>query len=246
MTSNPCTFLNTSMRIFGDESSSEFKNYAKEPGVFFGSNDVLKGSRQTSQCSTYSFFGNSKYTETVEPKLYLHIPTNAWTTFTGRLREYFLPWRWKAAYLAQENGTELRRILVCTSVEGGKLSHHLSRLIGKSLFLTNLINSRCYNEIFGQEFLSLQGENRREIRISHPLGEMIGLHLEYSDTVFCHIYRPRSLFSTFKYHLLKQFSASWKEVAIKAGQVSENILIKKSDEKAISSLATKYGLRLFV
>jgi len=63
---------------------------------------------------------------------------------------------------------------------------------------------------------------------------MVGLYLEVSDNLLCHIYRPRSLFSRFKYNLLKQFTSSWKEVAIQAGQISEKILIKKSDEAVIS------------
>jgi hypothetical protein len=188
------------MKIFGDKNSSEFSNYAKEPGVFFGCNDVLKGSRSIVHCYTASFFGTSNYSKTVEPKLYLHIPTNAWTTFTGKLRECFLPWRWKTAYLDQEDGTQPRQILVCTSVHGSKLSDRLSKLLGKSLFLTNLINSNHYDEVFGQEFIRLQGENsQRTTKVTHPLGEMIGLHLEFSDNLLCHIYRPRSLFSRFKY-----------------------------------------------
>lgn len=223
------------MKIFGDENSSEFKNYAKEPGFFFGSNDVLKGSRSTVHSYTASFFGTSNYSKTVEPKLYLHISTNAWTTFTGKLRECFLPWRWKTAYLDQEDGTQPRQILVCTSVHDSRLPDHLGQLLGKSLFLTNLINRNHYDEVFGQEFIRLEGENNlRTTRITHPLGEMVGLHHEFSNDLLCHIYRQRSLFSKFKYNILKQFTSSWMEVAIQAGQISEKILIKKSDEEVIS------------
>lgn len=221
------------MKIFGDESSTEFKNFATEPGALFGHNDVLKGSEKTVQSYTLSFWENSTSlkTKTFTPKLYLHIPTNPWTTFTGKLREYFLPWLWKTAYL----DIDQRKILVCASVQEGKLSPHLSKLLGKSWFVTNLINNNLYDEIFGQDFIRLRGEgNQRTIKVAHPLGEKIGVHAEFTSDLLCHIYRPQSLFSTFKYTLLKQFSSSWKEVVIQVGRVSENVLIKKSDEEVLS------------
>lgn len=223
------------MKIFGDKISTKFKNHAKEPGFFFGSHDVLKGSKKTFKWYSKSFFGDHQHSKTVRPKLYLHIPTNAWTTFTGKLREYLLPWRWKTAYLDQENGTQPRKILVCTSVHDGQLTDHLSKLIGKSLFVTNLINSNQYDEYFGQEFIRLQGNiGLHRKKITHPLSEKLGSHDEFTNSILCHIYTKRSLFSRFKYNLLKQFSSSWKEVAVQAGQISEKILIKKSDEAVIS------------
>jgi len=223
------------MKIFGDKSSSKFKNYVREPGTFFGSNDVLKGPKKTFPCYDFSLFGNSSYLQTVEPKLYLHIPTSLWTTFTGKLREYLLPWRWKTAYLDREDGTPLRQILVCTYVKDGKLSDRLKTLLGKSLLVANLVNNHCYDEIFGQEFLLLQGQNSRDSTlISDPLGE--GLRAISSNDLYCHIYRPRSLFSKFKYNLVKKFSTSWKEVTMRVEGVSEQILIRKSDEAKIAHL----------
>ncbi len=225
------------MKIFGDRNSSKFKNYDKESGFFFGHNDVLKGTKRDAHHYSISYFGTSYHLKTVEPKLYLHIPTNAWTTFTGKLREYFLPWRWKTAYLDQEDGTRPRQILVCTSVHDGELSDRISDLLGKSLFLTSLIDSDHYYEIFGQEFIGLKGENsQRWTKITHPLGEIAGVQYIVSNDfhLFCHIYRRRGLFSRFKYNLLKRFSSSWKEVAIQSGHVSEKILINKSDEQVIS------------
>ena len=222
------------MKIFGDIDSSEFKNYTREPGIFFGDNKFLKGTRKTTHFYSSSMSGVRNDSKTVEPRLHLHIPKNAWTTFTGKLREYCLPWRWKAAYLDPENGTPPCRILVCTSVQEGELSDRLRELMGQSWFVTNLIHRNGYNEIFGQEFLCLHGQNhRRKTKILHPLGKMIGVYREGSNDLLCHIYRSRSLFSIFKYHLLKQFSNSWKEVVIQTAQVSEKILIKKSDEEMI-------------
>jgi|GEM_PF-6782299 len=55
------------------------------------------------------------------------------------------------------------------------------------------------------------------------------------------IFRSRSLFSTFKYHLLKKFSNSWKEVSIQAQGISEKILIKKCDEEYISNVGLITG-----
>lgn len=218
------------MKIFGDKNPSRL-TYVKEPGFFFGSNDVLKGFKRVVSYTINTSVFRGTYSKTIKPKLYLHISENAWTTFTGKLREYFLPWRWKTAYLDLENGTQPRQILVC----GTGLSDRLKLLLGRSLFLMNLINSNHYDEVFGQEFIRLPGENRRgKTKIAHPLGEWIVSHVKFSNDLFCHIYRSRSLFSRFKYNLLKQFSSSWKEVAIQAGQISEKILIKKSDEEAIS------------
>ncbi len=62
----------------------------------------------------------------------------------------------------------------------------------------------------------IQGQNKQRTatRISHPLGEFVGVSVSMfpPDDSFRHIYRLRSLFLAFEYILLKQFSASWKEV----------------------------------
>ncbi|MBS4168970.1 hypothetical protein [Parachlamydia sp. AcF125] len=220
------------MKIYGDDS--EFTHYTKERGVF-GNNDVLKGNRKTVYRYKISFFGNSNRSESVEPTLYLHISKTAWSTFTGKVRKYCFHWRWKTAYLDQEDGSSPQKILVCTSVRQGELTGRLKKLMGRSWFITNLINRDCYDEIFGQEFLRLAGQNeRRFTKIFHPLGKMVGLYKEGSSDLLCPIYRSRGLFSLFRYQVLKCWSNQWKEVVVQAGQVAERILIKKSDEAIIS------------
>lgn len=228
------------MKIVGEDHANVFIDYAKEPGTIFGSNDVLKGPSHTVYCFQATVWGTSEHIETIAPKLYLHIPTNAWTTFTGKLREYLLPWGWKTAYLDQEDGNEPRRILAWASSNDDVLSRRINKLLGKSLFVANLINDNQYAEIFGQEFIRLKGtenpvqgiENLRTIIIEHPLGPIVGEHLENTKDSLCHIYTARDLFSKIKYNLLKR-TISWKEVAIQAGQVSEKVLIKRTDENAL-------------
>lgn len=222
------------MKIYGDVASSKFKTHVREPGIICGHNDVLMGNRLTFRNITFSFFGNRDESITVQPKLYLHISNTGWSSFTGILREYFLPWRWKAAYLDQENGTQPQRILVCTSVCEGELSDHLRLLLGKSLFVTNLINANRYYEIFNQEYLIIPRQEYCINTISHPLGEWLGLHTLFGSNNLCHIHRVRGVFSSLKYHFLKHFSREWEEVAIRAGQISENVLIKRNDRVIIA------------
>lgn len=236
------------MKIVGDDLANVFTDYAKEPGTIFGSNDVLKGPSHTVYLYQATVWGTSEHIETIAPKLYLHIPTNAWTTFTGKLREYLLPWGWKTAYLDQENGNEPRRILAWASTNDDALSRRINKLLGKSLFVANLINVNQYDEIFGQEFIRLRGtedplqdtdnpvqglDSLRTIIIEHPLGAIVGEHLENTKDSLCHIYTARNLFSKIKYNLLKH-TLSWKEVAIQADNISEKVLIKRTDEEAIS------------
>lgn len=226
------------MKIYGDEASTQFRTYVQEPGIIYGHNDVLVGDRQTNRRITSSFLGATDEWVTTQSKLYLHIFNSFWSSFTGALREYFLPWRWKAAYLDQENGTRPQRILVCTSVHGRELSDHLNALIGQSLFITNLMIANQYVEIFGQEYLRIYSQNGlHENRIVSPLGEWVGLHIEINSQYdLCHIHRIRGIFSLLKYHFLKNLSTEWEEVAIQAGLVSENVLIKRNNRTNISKM----------
>lgn len=226
------------MKIYGDEASSQFKTYAQETGRIYGHNDVLLGDKQTFRRVTYSFFGDANEYVTVQPKLYLHICRNAWSSFTGKLKEYFLPWRWQVAYLDAENGTQPQRILVCTSTSQGKLSSRLNLLLGKSLFAANLINADYYDEIYDQEFLRVPEQNNqgKENRIVHPFGEWAGVYSEFASSSLCHIYRIKGIFSLLRYHFLKRFSKEWEEVALQAGQISKKVLIKRNDRAAISGL----------
>ncbi len=222
---------------------SEFKFHDQIRG-FFRWSDVLKGKARTIEYRTHSFFGDSSYSKLIEPKLYFHASVSAWTTFTGKLREYCLPWRWKSAYLdPEENGKPPYRILVCTAVQEGKLPDDLRKVVGKSWFLTNLTINNHYNEFHWQEFLELPGQNDsfNTIRMSHPLGDCFGNTTYVTSGSLCHIYRRRTLFSTLKYLFLRQFSTSWKEVAIQAGNVSEKMLIQKTDEQAICNAGLIHG-----
>lgn len=226
------------MKIYGDEASARFKTYVQESGTICGHNDVLVGDRQTIRRVTSSFFRTTYENITIQPRLYLHIFNTFWSSVTGILREYCLPWRWKVAYLDQENGTPLQRILVCTSVSDGKLPDRLNALVGQSLFVTNLIKANQYEEIFRQEYLRIPSQNGlHENRIIHPLGEWAGFRIECDNPDdLCHVYRIRGIFSFLKYHLLKNLSSTWEEVAIQAGQVSENVLIKRNDRTTISGV----------
>ncbi len=190
------------MKIYGDEASTRFKTYVQEPGTICGHNDVLVGDRRTVRYMTASSFGTTDENITTQPKLYLHIFNSFWSSLTGILREYCLPWRWKVAYLDQENDTPPQRILVCTSVHDGELSDRLNAVIGQSLFVTNLINANQYGEIFGQEYLRIPSQNgRHHNRITHPLGEWAGSHTECNNPDdLCHMHRIRGVFSLLKYH----------------------------------------------
>jgi len=225
------------MKIYGDDVSTLFKTYTQEPNLIYGYNDVLVGDRNTIKKFTFSPFGNTSETLITQPKLFLHISNTIWSSFTGMLKEYFLPWRWKVAYLDQENGTPPQRILVCINVHDGQLSDRLKKVIGKSMFVINLINAHHYDEIFGQEYLRTPPRQGQSVqRFIHPLGKIFGLQIGYKHpNHLCHIYRIRGIFSLLKYHFLKNFSQEWEEVAMQIGQISENVLIKRNDRMFIST-----------
>lgn len=219
------------MKIFGDENSTAFNKYASEPGLIFGRNDVLKGPIDKTFVYGSGVFGRFFYTKISQCKLYLHIPRDNWTTFTGKLRQYLLPWRWKTAYLEKKSDTKLLPILVCTSVKGG-LSDRLSEILNQSLFITSLANKNVYRKISGMDFFCIKGENKEK---GTQISTMLEKYIDYTDNLYCHFYRKQSLLSAIIYSFLKKFySRSWKEVTIKADRVSEKVLIKKSDEEVLS------------
>ena len=224
------------MKIYGDEKSSSFKTFSKDYWLF-GSDDVLKGKEYTFRRSTSSLFGTYHYTKTCAPKLYLHIPTDLWSWLTGLAREYLLPWRWKSAYLDREDGKAPKRILICTSVEEGVLTDRINLLLGKSLFVTNLIKQDSYDEAFGREYIRAKNVKPWDSqKVCHPFGELVGHRLEFSRDLLCPIYRIRGLFSMMKYSLLKESPTYWKEVTIRVRGITEKVLIKKVDEATISRL----------
>ncbi|MFI5342735.1 MAG: hypothetical protein ACHQUC_00775 [Chlamydiales bacterium] len=225
------------MKIFGDYNPAYFKTHEKEQGFIFGYDDVLKADKGTTSRATISFLGSSYESWECEPKLYLHIPTNLWSSLTGKLREYCLPWRWKAVYLDKGNSVEPRRILICTEVyDGGfsnELTHRLKELVNQSWFVTNLISNYDYQEILGREYITIPEENSDKCEVTHFLGKSHGCHFA-RNIRHCHIYRKRGLLSTLKYLILKNFSPAWQEVTFRVNNVSEKVLIRREDRTIIS------------
>lgn len=222
------------MKIYGN--NTDFKTFSEEK-TLFGSIDTLDGSTKTVATVRTSFlWGTSSYSKSFKPRLHVHIPKNAWSVFTGKLREYLLPWRWKAVYLDEEGKTTTpKKILICTSLSEGELPDGLNKLAGASWFKTNLIARGIYYEVFGKEYFVFGVPKRLDTEIAHPLGRIFGVMHKSGPFQFFPIYRARDLLSTCRYYLLKRFSSDWKEVPIKAGNVIENMLIKKSHEAAIAS-----------
>jgi hypothetical protein len=219
------------MKIIGLESN--YKMHVKEPGCFFGYNAVLKWEKSKSyQYTPSALFGGSESVKIREPKIYLHIPKDAWSTFTGTLKERCLPWLWRSAYLDPEDGTQPRRILVCTIAHQTQIPESLKKVLGQSLFSTQLINKNFYEEILGKEFIRVPTGNEPSPRL---ITSFLGSRYEFNSDRLCHIFRTRGLFSSFKYSLLKQFSSEWKEAVIKINDLSEKMLIKKNDEAHILS-----------
>jgi hypothetical protein len=74
------------MKIFGYNNEKTYTNFIKESGYLFGHNDVFQGKETTSRIMHTSFFGTKEYIQKYKPTLYLRVPTNYWSTFTGKLR----------------------------------------------------------------------------------------------------------------------------------------------------------------
>lgn len=174
--------------------------------------------------------GTHETKKMVVPRLHLHISRDAFSTFTGRLKEFLLPWRWKTAYLDKEDGSQPERVLV--SYTGN--SDHFRKLLGKSWFETNLIKESVYGEIHGREYLYVPAPPQWNIKT-----RLFGFTMGYGPYKTCHIFRARSLFSTLEYHFHKRFSFGWKEVTLQVGQASGKVLIKKKDEQTLLNLAER-------
>lgn len=203
------------MKIIGDHTS-QFTHYKKEPGLFFGYNDVLEGEEKTVRAFSFSRRGFQQIEKTVTPKLYIHLFNSQWSYFTGKLREYLLPWRWKVAYLQKEDG-KIERILVCTSIDDASLSPKFNETIGKTLLGIQLSKLDVYGEFCGHEYIyKAPDDNKKE-----------------TDYKLMHIFRRRGPLSSLKYAFLKRFSFNHKEVTfhfwLYTGPVSEKILIECGD-----------------
>lgn len=234
------------MKIYGD--TKDYPAVIQEPGIIFGHNDVLvenvqqSNVQQISHCKTTSFFGStheaigSKHeTITTQPKVYLHTFNSFWSSLTGTLRQYCLPWRWKVAYLDKENNAPPERILVCTSGHNRELSNRLNAVIGQSPFVINLKKNNRYKEILGQEYLRIPSQNNESQQ--RTIITRSGSYFEHNNLgELFHIHRIRGVFSLLNYHLLKNLSSEWEEVAIQADQFSENVLIGKKDRTKIEPM----------
>lgn len=216
------------MRILGDEASTQFRRYVREPGAICGHNDVLVGEEERfRRISGNGFFGITDEFVTRQPTLYLHISNSPWTTFVGYLKEHCLPWIWSAVYLDPENGTPAERVLIYT---GGELTRRLQAVAGQPLWIARLIEADRYIEILGQEFFRIpHGDHLHETRVSHVLGEWAGVHVEIGPYQLCPIYRVRGLFSLLTYYFLKLFSSEWEEKTVSIGNAQETFLIRTSD-----------------
>ncbi len=217
------------MKIFGDSDSSPYKTYVQEPGFFYGKNDVLKGEPRLSWSLKFDMCGTHETKKMVEPRLHLHISRDAFTTFTGKLREYLLPWRWKTAYLDREDGSQPEKILVlCAGT-----SDRFRELLGKSWFETNLRAEKVHSNALHKEYLYVPAQEQSIIKRG-PFGSLFATHGPFQ---LCHVFRSRSPISTLKYHLLKHYSSKWKEVTLRVGEASEKVLIKRKDEPTLLNLA---------
>lgn len=216
------------MRIYGD--TDQYVRQA-EKGIFYGHNDVLVGEEVRVETTTYSpIFGETRETEIFQKKLYIHIADSPWSKFTGYLRQYLLPWRWKTAYLDQEDGTPPKEILVCVDIWNNHFSNHLKSLLGKSLCVADLISRHIYEEIFGQEYLLVPGVERHTTKIIHPLGELIGSSLKFGDTDnYYRIVTEQGMFSKLESLFLKTFSKEWEEVRLLGGNYLQTALVRKVD-----------------
>ena len=226
------------MRIIGDSTTSSLEKYEKEPGIVFGYNDVLKGQPETTHIHIISpIWGNSDKHVTTTAKIYLHIPQTPWSTFTAIFRKYCLFWCWKSAFLEkdfldQETGSAPLRVLVYTGKHS--LSSNLQAVLGQSWFTTLLIHQNLYRQVYGNEYLHAYTRDCfQRNSIPHFLGELVGLHVDTSFYKYCHMYRKRGGLSTLRYHFLSHFSSNWKEVTLTVKNVSEKILIKKTDEATL-------------
>jgi hypothetical protein len=204
------------MNIIGD-NNLDFSSFVKKPGILWGHDHILEGK----QCIKKVFVHFRDVEEIYFPKLYLHIPDNKWSSFTGKLREYCLPWRWKAVYLDREEVPQ--RVLMCTSVKDGKLTESLKKIAGKSLFVAKLIQKKCYAEFSGVEYIFFVEYMEEKLSFNRL------------EEKACHIYRDRGVFSKIGYFTRKWFSFNWKEVVITVDTISEKVLIQ-NDEKGNSPL----------
>lgn len=217
------------MKING-EKIPQLEHHIRDAGLLWGSNDHLSGTLSTIDVIVYSMFGVKREVREVQPKLHFHIPNSKWSCFTGWIRQYLLPWRWKVGYLDKEDESAPQKILVCTKVNDEKLADTINSLFNRPIHIATLSKRKNYTEILSQEFLKIQRDTPQNLKIIHPLGEGFGSYFE-TDCYFdvYHIRRIRGIFSRLTHLFYKNFSRDWSVARLRVGVISENILIKSAD-----------------
>lgn len=219
------------MKILGEKKSS-FPHFVQEKGLF-GVNDTLKGKPITRTWYECNMFGETKYSQTMTPTLYLHLFKNCSSTFTGYLREYLLPWRWQAVFLKE--GMNFQRALVCTAPLGKDLPEKIKLALGKSKLIAHLIEKDSYEEIQGKEFIKIDDGITRSYEILHPWGKFFGSFTGFIKGQICQIYRKQNFFSFLTYYFLKIFSSALQEVTLGVKGTQEKVLIKKEDREILQT-----------
>jgi hypothetical protein len=217
------------MKIFG-EIAPQFQHHIRQPGLLWGNDDLLVGNRSQIHVIDANIFGVREEVREVEPTMHFHIANSKWSSFTGWIREYLLPWRWKVAYLDKEDESAPEKILVCTEVKDGNLSDKIKSLLNTPLHIAKLSKNENYTEILNQEFLKIKRSIPQRLRIIHPLGNRFGYHFErdcYFDVY--PIRRIRGIFSRVTYFFYKNFSRDWSVATLRVGAISEKILIKAAN-----------------
>lgn len=179
-----------------------------------------------------SFLANrlGLFKEFIFPTLNVHIFRGFWSTLTGLLKEFCMPWwRWQVAYLAPEDTTPRQRILVCVqdlSKDQLKALKNYNREISLISFLEE---AGFYKEFSYEECILVDSSTNTQKTYMHPLGSWFEhgwVTLAKKEAIT--IYRPRDFFSTLKYYVLKQ-SPYWQEITLEHKNKKETVLVKTSD-----------------
>lgn len=224
----------------GPASTHGFTHFEQEKGRVYGFNDIVKGDSDVDN-------------EEKVPKLYLHIPRNIWSSCTLILREYLLPWRWKAIYL------DIYGISTRVLVSGNDLESagRLPEFINQTLLTTHLLSRFTYEEVLGQEYLLVDDDDfyKHErvrdfgtgwigitpkeptyelVKFIHRFGEKFGSEERKTSDHYYSFFSKRNFFSWLQYEYLKRYSDLHKEVTLTVRSFEQKILILKKDEEFLN------------
>lgn len=203
------------MRLYGAQDTAFQGDIGNSPHSFKGSEYSIT---HTKKGCCRGFFSSSYYhAENLREKLHLHVPTNAWSKFTGCLREHLLPWRWMVAYLDRANGEVPQRILVCNKVEGGKLPQAIRDVLGKSL-------------------LQLELENRKMLVRNSKGTECLVVNDDKGEGNNVYIFRANSVFGCLIYLFGKYLCKSQtKEITLTVGYATEKVLVERQKYEKVKA-----------